>query len=77
MQAGDMVYYLYTDSYGKQIKYAASVIACEGDDFHIRVGKLDVLAQKIVTFESTVSADKLVPRSVPCSFEDDLRESVN
>ncbi len=72
MEIGDMVYYLYTDKYGKQVKYAASVIAREGKDIHIRVGRLDVFAQKIVTFESTVSADSLLPRSAPCSFEDEL-----
>ena len=72
MKTGDRVYYLYSDKYGKQIKYAASVVSTKGEDIHIRVGRLDVLAQKIVTFESTVSIDKLLPRSAPCSFEDDL-----
>ena len=72
MQIGDRVYYLYTDKYGKQVKYAATVVAIEGEDIHICVGRLDVFAQKIVTFESIVTADKLLPRSAPCSFEDEL-----
>lgn len=72
MQPGDRVYYLYTDKYNRQIKFAASVIADEGENIQIRVGRLDALAQKIVTFESSVPADKLLPRSVPCSFEYEL-----
>ena len=72
MQSGDMVYYLYTDKYDKQVKYAAIVISRKGEEFQIRVGRLDVFSQKIVIFESAVSADKLSPRSIPCSFENEL-----
>ena len=72
MQAGDRVYYLHTDKYSKQVKYAAVILSPVGQDFEIRVGRLDVFAQKIETFETTVSTDNLAPRSVPCSFEEAL-----
>ena len=73
MQAGDMVYYLYTDKNGTDIKFAAWIISSSEDDFLIRVGRLDVHAQKIVTFEATVSTEKLLPRSTPCSYENELK----
>ena len=72
MKTGDMVYYLYTGKNNNLIKFAASVIAIEADSIHIRVGRFDVLSSKFETFESTVTADKLLPRSIPCSFEDEL-----
>ena len=73
MQAGDMVYYLHTDKNGTEIKFAASILSSGDDGFLVRVGRLDVHAQKIVTFESTVVAEKLLPRSTPCSYEDELK----
>ncbi len=72
MKIGDMVYYLYTDKYDKEIKFVASVISVEAEKIHIRVGRFDVLSSKFKTFESTVAADKLSPRLVPCSFENEL-----
>ena len=72
VKTGDMVYYLYTDKYDKEIKFVASVIAVEAEGIHIRVGRFDVLSSKFETFESTVTADKLSPRLVPCSFESEL-----
>jgi len=68
-----MVYYLYTDKKNKQVKIAASVLAVEPENIHIRVGRFDILSSKLVTFESTVTRDKLLPRNIPCSFEDALR----
>jgi hypothetical protein len=73
MQVGDMVYYLYTDKNNNQIKIAASVLAVEPDSIHIRVGRFDVLSSKLVTFESTVSREKLLPRAIPTSFENALK----
>lgn len=73
MQAGDMVYYLYTDKYGTEIKFPASILSGGEDGYLIRIGRLDVHAQKINTFESTVTADKLLPRSTPCNYEDELK----
>jgi len=67
-----MVYYLYTDKYAKEIKFVASVVAIEAEGIHIRVGRFNVLTSKFETFESTVAADKLSPRLVPCSFESEL-----
>jgi hypothetical protein len=67
-----MVYYLYTDKYDKEIKFVATAIAVEAEGIHIRVGRFNVLSGKFETFESTVPADKLSPRLVPCSFENDL-----
>lgn len=72
MKAGDKVYYLHTNQLGNEIKYAALVIAIEDDGVFIRVGRLDVDLQEIKTFESVVSADLLIPRKAPCSFESDL-----
>ena len=73
MQVGDMVYYLYTDKKNNPIKIAASVLAVEPENIHIRVGRFDILSSKLVTFESTVTRDKLLPRTIPCSFEDALK----
>ena len=73
MNTGDMVYYLHTDKNGTEIKFPASILSSEDDGYLIRVGRLDVHAQKINTFESTVTADKLLPRSTPCSYEDELK----
>lgn len=73
MQAGDMAYYLYTDKNGTEIKFPASILSIDEDGYLIRIGRLDVHAQKIKTFESTVTADKLLPRSTPCSYEDELK----
>ena len=73
MNTGDMVYYLHTDKAGTEIKFTASIISSGDDDSLIRVGRLDVHAQKIVTFETSVPTEELLPRSVPCSYEDELK----
>jgi len=73
MQAGDKVYYLYTDKNGTPIKFAAIVLGLEDDGIAIRVGRYDVHSKEISTFESVVSAGSLQPRSVPCSYEDELQ----
>ena len=73
LNTGDMVYYLHTDKNGTDIKFAASIISRSDEEFFIRVGRLDVHAQRIVTFESTVPSEKLLPRSTPCSYEDELK----
>ena len=72
MKIGDMVYYLYTDKSNNEIKSAALVVSVEADGIHIRVGRFNVLSSKFETFESTVPVDKLLPRLVPCSFENEL-----
>ncbi|MFZ9037827.1 MAG: hypothetical protein ACO3DT_07140 [Gammaproteobacteria bacterium] len=72
MQAGDMVYYLYTGKDGTPIKFAAIVLALQSDGILIRVGKFDVSTQDVKTFESVVAETSLQPRSVPCSYEDQL-----
>ena len=73
MEAGDMVYYLHTNQLGNKTKFAAMVVSVEEDGIFIRVGRLNVDLQEIKTFESLVSADALVPRKTPCSFESDLK----
>ena len=75
MQAGDRVYYLYTDSSGNQIKYAAVVLGGEAHGVLIRIGRYDVDTREIKTFESEVDAASLEPRSIPCSYEDALEGS--
>ena len=72
MQAGDKVYYLYTDKHGVPIKFAAIVLALEDDGILIRVGRYDVHTREVSSFESVVAAVTLQPRSVPCSYEDAL-----
>ena len=72
MQAGDRVYYLYTDKNNVQIKFAAIVLAQQADGILIRVGRYDVHTRNISTFESVVATATLRPRSVPCSYEDEL-----
>jgi len=73
MQAGDMVYYLYTDRNGTRIKFAAIIIGLVDEGIAIRVGRYDVHSKQISTFESVVSEASLEPRTVPCSYEDELR----
>ena len=72
MQAGDKVYYLYTDKYDNATKFAAVVISVEDDGILVRVGKFDVLLHEIKTFDSIVPAQKLSPRKTNCSFENEL-----
>lgn len=76
MQAADMVYYLYTDKHGVPLKLPAVVIGVDDDGIAIRVGRYDVHSKEVSTFESVVATESLQPRSVPCSYEDDLRNPV-
>jgi len=73
--AGDMVYYLYTDRNGTQIKFSARVVSLEPDGILIRVGRYDVHSQQVSTFESVVSVTALQARGIPCAFEDELQAS--
>ena len=75
MKIGDKVYYLYTDKYAKEIKLAALVVTIEAEGIHIRAGRFDVLSSKFETFDATVAANKLSPRTVPCSFENELNDT--
>ena len=74
MEDGDMVYYLYTDKNGVQIKFAAIIIGLDDNGIAIRVGRYDVHSKEVSTFESVVSAAAVQPRSVPCSYEDELHK---
>jgi hypothetical protein len=73
MQSGDMVYYLYTDKNGVPIKFAAVVIGLDDAGIAVRVGRYDVHSKEVSTFDSVVSPSSLQPRSVPCSYEDELQ----
>ncbi len=72
MQVGDRVYYLYTGKLGTEVKFAAVVLGIDTDGVLVRVGRYDAETREIRTFDATVAADTLEPRSVPCSFEDAL-----
>jgi hypothetical protein len=74
MKNGDKVYYLYTDKNGVPIKFAAIIIGLDEDGIAIRVGRYDVHSKEVSTFESTVSEASLQPRTVPCSYEDELHK---
>jgi hypothetical protein len=74
MKDGDMVYYLYTDKNGVPIKFAAIVIGHDDNGIAIRVGRYDVHSKEISTFESVVSETSLQPRTLPCSYEDELQK---
>ena len=74
MRDGDKVYYLYTDKNGVQIKFAAIIIGLDVNGFAIRVGRYDVHRKEVSTFESVVSETSLQPRTVPCSYEDELQK---
>ena len=76
MQVGDRVYYLYTDRNGVAVKYAAIILEQQADGFLIRIGRYDVETRDVATFESTVSANSLLPRSIPCSYENVLTGEV-
>jgi len=68
-----MVYYLYTDKNGVQIKFAAVVTGIQDDGIAIRVGRYDVHSKEVSTFESVVAETSLQARTVPCSYEDELQ----
>lgn len=75
INAGDMVYYLYSDKNGTPIKIAAVVQSLESDGILIRVGRYDVHSREVKTIESVVPRKTLQPRSLPCSYEDELTGS--
>jgi len=75
MNTGDKVYYLYTDKNGTPIKCPAIVLGREADGILIRVGRYDVHSKEVSTFESIVAETSLQPRSVACSYEDELLET--
>ena len=68
------MYYLYTDKNSVQIKFAAIIIGLDDNGIAIRVGRYDVHSKEVSTFESVVSEASLQPRTVPCSYEDELRK---
>ena len=70
-----MVYYLYTDKNGVPIKFAAIVIGLDDNGIAIRVGRYDVHSKEVSTFESVVSETSVQPRTVPCSYEDQLQKT--
>ena len=72
MKAGDWVYYLHTNQHGDQTKFSAQVISPEADGVRIRVGKYDVDTKEVKTMETVVDKDKLTPRNIPCSYEEEL-----
>jgi hypothetical protein len=74
MQAGDKVYYLYTDKKGTPVKIAGVVLGLEADGVLVRVGRYDVHTNEVNTFESVVPASMLQARTVPWSFEAALQE---
>ena len=74
MKDGDMVYYLYTDKNEVQIKFAAIIIGLDDSGIAIRIGRYDVNSKEVSTFESVVSEASLQPRTVPCSYEDELHK---
>jgi hypothetical protein len=76
MQAGDMVYYLYTDKNGTPIKIAGLVLGIEPDGVLIRIGRYDTQTNKVNTLDSVVAESALQPRSVPWTFEDELQASI-
>jgi hypothetical protein len=73
MKAGDMVYYLFTDKNGPELKFSAVVTGVESDGISIRVGRYDVQTNDVKTFESVVSESALQPRSIPWTFEAELQ----
>lgn len=75
MKPGDRVYYLYTGRNGTPIKFPAVVLSIEDDGAMIRVGRFDVHKKEVKTFESVVAENLLQPRTVPCSYEDELTSS--
>ena len=68
-----MVYYLYTDKNGVQIKFAAVVTGIQDNGIAIRVGRYDVHSKEVSTIESVVAETSLQARTVPCSYEDELQ----
>ena len=74
MKDGDKVYYLHTDKNGVPMKFAAIVIGLDNDGIAIRIGRYDVHSKEVSTFESVVSEAALQPRTVPCSYEDELHK---
>ena len=72
MQAGDMVYYRYTDQHGVETKIPARVVAVDDDDITISIGRYDVHTKQVSVMQSSVSPQSVLLRQVPCSYEDEL-----
>ncbi len=72
MQAGDMVYYLFTDQHGIETKIPARVVSGGEDGILIRIGRYDVHTKQVNVMASTVGLQTLLVRQVPCSYEDEL-----
>ena len=72
MQAGDRIYYTHVNANGLKTKFPAVVVDVADRKIHIRIGRLDVLTQKIVTKVFPVDADQTAPRETPCNYEDEL-----
>lgn len=72
MQAGDMVYYLFTDQQGVETKIPARVITSDGTTITISIGRYDVHTKQVSVMQSTVSPHSVLQRQVPCSYEDEL-----
>jgi hypothetical protein len=66
------VYYLYTDKFDNRTKFPACILEANENGIKIRIGRLDVESKEVSMLESTVSPDLLLPRSIPCSYEDEL-----
>ncbi|MEM7293290.1 MAG: hypothetical protein AAF420_07850 [Pseudomonadota bacterium] len=73
MQRGDRVYYLHTNNAGLVTKFPALILSLDVQQAQIRIGRMDVLTQKIVTAVYTVDTSKLTARNTPCNYEDELR----
>jgi len=69
------VYYLYTEKHRNRAKFAAWMIPYDDKGISIRVSHYDVHFLEISTFESKVSTDSLLPRSLACGYEDELPRS--
>ena len=72
MNSGDMVYYLHTNQHGNQTKFTARVLSSEADGVRIRIGRFNVDTKEIDTMEAVVEESTLLPRSIPCSYEEEL-----
>ena len=65
--------FVVVPSLPSEIKFAALVLGLGADGIAIRIGRYDVHSKQVSTFESVVPKASLQPRSIPCSYEDDLQ----
>lgn len=72
MQPGDRIYYNHSDKNGLTQKYPAIVLSSTDTEVELRIGRLNVITQKIETAVFSVSREAVSRRNSKCNYEEEL-----